>query len=170
MTAADLSARVRDRLVGTTGDQPLEDRISAFVREEAPLLAPDAHASTVAVVLADVAGLGALEPLLSDPEVTEVMVNGPGPVWIEKEGCLVRTDVVLSTAVIEHLIEKVVAPLGLRVDRSSALVDARLPDGSRVNAVVPPLSVDGPCLTIRRLGARAVPLVPFCPPGVRELL
>jgi pilus assembly protein CpaF len=124
----------------------------------------------VAAVVADVAGLGALEPLLADPDVTEVMVNGPGPVWVERLGALTRTDVVLNTPAIEHLIEKVVAPLGLRVDRSSPLVDARLPDGSRVNAVVPPLSVDGPCLTIRRFGARAVPLAAFCPPGVHELL
>src|SRR5207302_6994060 len=102
--------------------------------------------------------------------VPEVMVNGPGPVWVERSGRLVRTDVLLSAPAIEHLIEKVVAPLGLRVDRSSPLVDARLPDGSRVNAVVPPLSVDGPCLTIRRFGARAVPLDDFCSPGLGAFL
>src|SRR5438270_7111954 len=98
------------------------------------------------------------------------MVNGPGPVWVERAGRLERTHVVLAAPTIEHLIEKVVAPLGLRVDRASPLVDARLPDGSRVNAVVPPLSVDGPCLTIRRFGARAVPLAAFFPPGVADLL
>jgi len=130
----------------------------------------DAHADAVMAVVAHVAGLGPFEPLLADPDVTEVMVNGPGPVWVEKAGCLLRTEVDLSAPVIEHLIEKVVAPLGLRVDRSSPLVDARLPDGSRVNAVVPPLSVDGPCLTIRRFGARAIPLEAFCPPGVHALL
>jgi pilus assembly protein CpaF len=89
---------------------------------------------------------------------------------VERAGGLQRTDVILSAPTIEHLIEKVVAPLGLRVDRASPLVDARLPDGSRVNAVVPPLSVDGPCLTIRRFGARAIPLGDFCPPGVEALL
>jgi pilus assembly protein CpaF len=170
VTTTDLTARVRDRLVGSTDDESLHDRVSALIREEAPLLTSDAHASVVAAVVADVAGLGPLEPLLADADVTEVMVNGPGPVWVEKAGCLLRTDVVLSTPVIEHLIEKVVAPLGLRVDRSSPLVDARLPDGSRVNAVVSPLSVDGPCLTIRRFGARAIPLEAFCPPGVHALL
>jgi pilus assembly protein CpaF len=172
VSSADLTTRVRDRLV----DEPVVDssalaqRIGTLVREEAPLLTSEAHASAVNAVLADVAGLGALEPLLADSDVTEVMVNGPGPVWIERAGQLVRTEVVLGTPAIEHLIEKVVAPLGLRVDRSSPLVDARLPDGSRVNAVVPPLSVDGPCLTIRRFGTRAIPLGAFCPPGVQALL
>jgi pilus assembly protein CpaF len=173
-SAADLTTRVRARLVDVdvdvVDDVALEDRISALVREQAPLLTREAHAEAVAAVVADVAGLGALEPLLADPDITEVMVNGPGPVWVERTGSLVRTDVVLATPAIEHLIEKVVAPLGLRVDRSSPLVDARLPDGSRVNAVVPPLSVDGPCLTIRRFGARAVPLEAFCPSGVHALL
>ena len=171
MTATtQLTTRIRHRLLDAPGHDRLEDRVSALVREEAPLLTPEAHTSTVAAVLADVAGLGALEPLLADDDVTEVMVNGPGPVWVERAGRLARTDVVLTAPTIDHLIERVVAPLGLRVDRSSPLVDARLPDGSRVNAVVPPLSVDGPCLTIRRFGARAVPLRDFCPPGVHELL
>jgi pilus assembly protein CpaF len=161
---------VRSRLLTGPADEPLEQRVRALVFEEAPLLAPSAHSSAVAAVVAEVAGLGPLEPLLADPEVTEVMVNGPGPVWIERRGALERTAVDLGTPAIEHLIEKVVAPLGLRIDRSSPLVDARLPDGSRVNAVVPPLSVDGPCLTIRRFGARAVALHSFCPTGVAALL
>jgi pilus assembly protein CpaF len=170
MTATDLTARVRGRLLSGGVDACLEDRVDALVREEAPLLTPAVHAAAVAAVVADVAGLGALEPLLADHDVTEVMVNGAGPVWIERAGRLERTDVILDTPAIDHLIEKVVAPLGLRIDRASPLVDARLPDGSRVNAVVPPLSVDGPCLTIRRFGARAVPLDDFCPYGVGALL
>jgi pilus assembly protein CpaF len=141
-----------------------------LVREEAPLLGVLAHERVVAEVLAHVAGLGPLEPLLADPLITEVMVNGPGPVWIERGGVVERADVELSTAAIEHVIEKVVAPLGLRVDRASPIVDARLPDGSRVNAVVPPLAIDGPCLTVRRFGARAIALGAFCPPDVEELL
>ncbi|MBA2436732.1 MAG: CpaF family protein [Acidimicrobiia bacterium] len=98
------------------------------------------------------------------------MVNGPGPVWVERRGRLERMETSLDTATIERLIERVVGPLGLRIDRSSPLVDARLPDGSRVNAVVPPLAVDGPCLTIRRFGARRLTLAEVCPPGVAELL
>ncbi|HEX8770382.1 MAG TPA: ATPase, T2SS/T4P/T4SS family, partial [Acidimicrobiales bacterium] len=85
-------------------------------------------------------------------------------------GDLERIPTALDASSIEHLIEKVVAPLGLRVDRSSPLVDARLPDGSRVNAVVPPLAVDGPYLTIRRFATRTIPLTAFAPAGVVDLL
>ncbi len=90
--------------------------------------------------------------------------------WIERFGRLERTDVDLATTAIEHLIERVVGSLGLRVDRSSPLVDARLPDGSRVNAVVPPLAVDGPCMTIRRFGARPIELEEMTSTSVAELL
>jgi pilus assembly protein CpaF len=83
---------------------------------------------------------------------------------------LERTDVECDTPTIEHLIEKVVSPLGLRADRSSPLVDARLPDGSRVNAVVPPLAIDGPCITVRRFGARRIAIEEFGPPAVAALL
>ncbi|MEO7555134.1 MAG: ATPase, T2SS/T4P/T4SS family [Acidimicrobiales bacterium] len=115
-------------------------------------------------------GMGPLDALLSDPEVSEVMVNGPGPVWVERAGALVESDVVIDAATAAHVLERIVAPLGLRADRTSPLVDARLPDGSRVNAVVAPIALDGPCLTVRRFGARAVTLAELCPPGVAELL
>ncbi len=160
------TARVHARLLS---DGPaaadLPGRVEALVGEEAPLLGPRQRARLVGEVLAAVGGLGPLEPLLADPAVTDVMVNGPGPgrVWVERAGVLRRVPLDLSASTIEHLIEKVVAPLGLRVDRASPLVDARLPDGSRVNAVVPPLAVDGPCLTIRRFGARALPVSAFAP-------
>jgi pilus assembly protein CpaF len=91
-------------------------------------------------------------------------------VWIERGGVLGRTDLRLARPAVDLVIERIVAPLGLRVDRSSPIVDARLPDGSRVNVVVPPLAVDGPCVTIRRFGARAIPLAELCPPGVDALL
>ena len=167
--------RVQARLVaeGTAamraGSSPTV-RIAELVREEAPLLSPDDEASTVAAVVAAVDGLGPLEPLLADPFVTDVLVNGSGPVWIERGGVLMETGVVVSARETERLIERIVAPLGLRVDRASPLVDARLPDGSRVHAVVPPLAVDGPCLTIRRFSARPVPLSTFCSAPVADLL
>jgi pilus assembly protein CpaF len=163
-------ARIHARLLADGGAGSLAERVAVLVDEEAPLLGAGLRRRLVAGVLADVCGLGALEPLLGDPAVTEIMVNGPGRVWVERNGALVRVPVDLDTEAIEHLIEKVVAPLGLRIDRSSPLVDARLPDGSRVNAVVPPLAVDGPCLTVRRFGARAVPLAAFGPADVVELL
>ena len=163
-------SRVYARLLAEASGPVRVEQLAALVGEEAPLLGTRQRARVVEELLAEVQGLGPLEPLLADPAVTEVMVNGPNEVWCERAGCLERVPLVLDAPTIEHLIEKVVGPLGLRVDRSSPLVDARLPDGSRVNAVVPPLAVDGPCLTIRRFGARPVPLEAFAPPAVVELL
>ncbi len=144
--------------------------IGQLVREHSPLLDEESVAEVVGRVLARAEGLGPLEPLLDDPAVTEVMVNGPGAVWVERSGELVRTSVVVDVLTIDRLLERVVAPLGLRLDRTSPVVDARLPDGSRVNAVVPPLAVDGPCLTIRRFGARTIDLDTAGGHGVGALL
>ena len=167
--------RVQARLVaeGTAAMRAgpsASSRIAELVRQEAPLLSASDEASTVAAVVAAVDGLGPLEPLLADPLITDVLVNGSGPVWIERGGVLMETGIVVSAPETERLIERIVAPLGLRVDRASPLVDARLPDGSRVHAVVPPLAVDGPCLTIRRFSARPVPLSAFCSEPVAALL
>ncbi|MCU1485646.1 MAG: hypothetical protein JWN67_2392 [Actinomycetia bacterium] len=148
----------------------LRRRITELAHLEAPLLDDDGVGRLVDAVAARTVGLGALEPVLADPEVTEVMVNGPGPVWVERGGQLRRLDVWLDRREVELLVERVVAPLGLRVDRTSPLVDARLADGSRVNAVVPPLALDGPYLTIRRFGARAIGLDELAPAGVADLL
>jgi pilus assembly protein CpaF len=96
-------------------------------------------------------GLGPLEPLLSDASVDEVMVNGPGEVYVERRGQIQPTGVSFGgEAELRHAIERILAPLGRRVDEASPLCDARLPDGSRVNVVIPPLALDGPCLTVRR--------------------
>ena len=104
-------------------------------------------------------GLGPLSPLLRDPRVTEVMVNGPRSVWVEKEGRLEATTVTFrDDEQVMVIIERLVAPLGRRVDLAMPIVDARLPDGSRVHAVIPPISRIGPVLSIRRFGER--PLQP----------
>ncbi len=98
-------------------------------------------------------GLGPLEPLLQDPGIADILVNGPGQVYIEKHGRLTRTEVAFKDD--DHLmtiIERIVSKVGRRVDESSPLVDARLPDGSRVNVIIPPLSLDGPAVSIRRFG------------------
>jgi pilus assembly protein CpaF len=99
----------------------------------------------------EILGLGHLETLLRDPEITEIMVNGCSQVYVERRGHLVLTDREFTndSAVIK-IIERIIAPLGRRIDESSPMVDARLPDGSRVNAIIPPLSLDGPMLTIRK--------------------
>jgi len=111
-------------------------------------------------------GKEAIAPFLGDPSVSEIMVNGPGPVWVERRGRLETTGTILDRETIELLIEQTVAPLGRRIDRSSPMVDARLSDGSRLNAVVPPVAVDGPYVTIRRFSVRPIPLEEFAPPGV----
>ena len=160
--------RLLDDERAASGD--LGATVEAIARTEAPLLDGAALAEVVRGVTARARGLGPLDALLDDPTVTEVMVNGPGPVWVERGGRLERLPVLLDRPTIEHLVERVVAPLGLRIDRASPLVDARLPDGSRVHAVVPPLAVDGPYLTIRRFAVRGVPLDAICSPDVAELL
>ncbi len=171
---AGVAARVHARLLvasGGSGTPALDGAgVAAMARDEDPLLAPAELAAVVAEVLARATGLGPLEPLLADPRVSEIMVSGPGRVWVERAGALQRVATDLDGPAIEHLIERIVAPLGLRADRSSPMVDARLPDGSRVNAVVPPLAVDGPCLTIRRFTAQAVPLAAFGAPDVAAFL
>jgi pilus assembly protein CpaF len=159
-----VAERVRTRLVADVDPSTVVDEslVARFVRDEAPLLDVALAQQAVADVLADIAGLGQLEPLLHDPAVSEVMVNGPGYVWVERAGVLECTAVAVTAAEIDHIIEKIVGPLGLRVDRSSPAVAPRLPDGSRVHAIVPPLAIDGPYLTIRRFRARVVELDEFC--------
>lgn len=99
----------------------------------------------------DVLGYGPIDPFLADPEVTEVMVNGPHSVWVERGGKLVRTDTRFVDAThLERIIEKIVGQVGRRIDEANPMVDARLPDGSRVNAVIHPLAIGGPYLTIRK--------------------
>ncbi len=99
----------------------------------------------------DVTGYGPINPLLLDSEITEVMVNGPDMVYVEKKGRIQLTDIKFSDdGQVMQVIDKIVAPLGRRIDESSPMVDARLPDGSRVNAIIPPLSLNGPVLTIRK--------------------
>jgi pilus assembly protein CpaF len=168
---SSLRTRVHARLLdeGVDDGRPLVERVAHLVEREAPLLGAEAMAQVVDGVVADVGGLGPLEPLLADPEVSDVMVSA-GRVWVERAGEVADTGLRLPAGQVAHLVERIVAPLGLRADRSSPLVDARLPDGSRVHAVLPPLAIDGPCLTIRRFGARTLPLGAFAPPPVARLL
>jgi len=105
----------------------------------------------------EIMGLGPLEPLLADPAISEIMVNGHQHVYVEKRGCIQLTDIRFSDdAHLMKIIDKIVSRVGRRIDESSPMADARLPDGSRVNAIIPPLALDGPTLTIRRFAV--VPL------------
>ena len=133
-----------------TEPQSLRDRVSALIQEQAAPLDSEQHDQLVERVLSSAVGLGPLEPLMEDPGVDEVMVNGPCDVWVERNGRVERTELEFdSTEELMNVIERILGPLGRRVDEASPLVDARLPDGSRVNCVIPPLSLDGPLLTIR---------------------
>ncbi|TMM05810.1 MAG: CpaF family protein [Actinobacteria bacterium] len=154
--ADDLRARLLDR-PGEAVEEDLHARIRALVDREAALLDEAARDHLVELVAERSFGLGPLEPLLRDPEVEEVMVNGPGTVWVERTGRLERSDASFAgEEEVRHAIERILAPLGRRVDEAEPLVDARLPDGSRVNVVIPPLAIDGPVLTIRRFRRRGL--------------
>ena len=162
--STELKQRVHARLLHSSSlddldaqdRTPIRARLAEILRDEAPLLPTDSFESTLTELTREVAGLGPLEPLLAEPDVTEVMVNGPGRAFVERRGALEEVALSLDAAGIVRLVERIVAPLGLRLDRSSPIVDARLPDGSRLHAMIPPLAVDGPCVTIRRF--RRVPV------------
>jgi pilus assembly protein CpaF len=132
----------------------------AILREEGHILPQRSLARVVNEVSDAVVGLGPIEFLLKDPDVSEVMVNGPDDVYVERKGRIekVRGRLFEGEEAVLHVIERIVAPLGLRVDESSPWVDARLSDGSRVHAIVPPLSLCGPALNVRKFAP-----VPFAP-------
>ncbi len=151
----ELALALRGRLIerARTGEagEGLESEVRQVVDAEAGSLPEADRAELCERMLLLATGLGPLEPLLADPTVDEVMVNGPGEVFVERRGRLEETRVRFAgDAELLHAIERVLAPLGRRVDEASPLCDARLADGSRVNVVIPPLSLSGPCLTIRR--------------------
>lgn len=125
---------------------------SQKVMEEHPFALPRADRnSLVSDVSDEIFGLGPIEPFLKDDTITEIMINGPKKIFIEKMGKLHLTKVYFQDNThLMHIIERILTPLGRRVDESSPLVDARLADGSRVNIIVPPLALNGPCVTIRK--------------------
>ena len=154
----ELAGSLRDRLLGEAAghaDGDLHERIRELVDREAGLLDDDARVRLATRIAERSFGLGPLEPLLADPSVDEVMVNGPGRVWVERDGRIEPTGASFDgESELRHAIERILAPLGRRVDEAEPLCDARLPDGSRVNVVVPPLALDGSVLTIRRFRPR----------------
>src|SRR5437899_12984934 len=104
-------------------------------------------------VLDEVFGLGPLEPLLQDPTINDILVNGPKQVYVERAGMLEESNIMFKdNAHLMHIIDKIVSDIGRHVDESSPMVDARLADGSRVNVIIPPLAIDGPHISIRRFG------------------
>jgi pilus assembly protein CpaF len=133
------------------GAEVIAERAERIARAQPWLLNEAELSALVRSVVDRVVGLGPIQPLLDDPEVTEIMVNDPTCVYIERHGQLEVTSARFRDETdLRHVIDRIVAPVGRRIDESSPLVDARLPDGSRVNAIIPPLAVRGPILTIRK--------------------
>jgi pilus assembly protein CpaF len=174
----DTRTRVQERLVETLGprlydatlsDAQLEGLVQQQLRElldqEESGLSPQEKLQIVRSIGDSVLGLGPLEPFTRDPDVTEIMVNGWNSIYVERAGKIYWTGAKFhDDAQLRRIIEKIVARVGRRIDEASPYVDARLPDGSRVNAIIPPLAIDGPSLTIRKFAAepyRAEDLISF---------
>jgi pilus assembly protein CpaF len=132
----------------------LESAVRELVDESASILSDARREQIRELILRDTIGLGPLEELLADPEVEELMVTGHEQVYVERRGRIERTEVCFaSEQELRDVIERILAPVGRRVDELSPMADARLADGSRVNVVIPPLAVDGPALSVRRFTA-----------------
>ncbi|MFN8113358.1 MAG: CpaF family protein [Solirubrobacterales bacterium] len=157
---ARLAAELRESLIeerralavaGSRDIPGLPEAIAAIVAEHAALLSEAGREEVAERVLRETVGLGPLEELLRDPDVEEVLVNGFEEVWAERRGVLERAAIGFADEeALRDVIERVLGPIGRRVDELSPMADGRLPDGSRVNVVIPPLSVDGPAMSIRR--------------------
>lgn len=140
-----------DKLNAATLGPVVESALSEYVTTTGAVLTGRARRDAVKSIIDEIIGFGPVQPLLDDSEVTEIMVNGPADVYVERRGKIYRTERTFrNDQHVMRIIEKIVAPLGRRVDESSPMVDARLPDGSRVNVVIPPLALRGPTLTVRK--------------------
>ena len=156
-----------------SGLQPLVERVQRHLLDHpaadaaavltgiAPLLPLGERGEVLRLVAARRDGLGAIDALLSDPDVSEIMINGPGPVLVERAGVVEPTELDLDGTEVALLVERLVVPIGRRVDQRSPCVDGRLRDGSRVHIVVPPIALDGPYVTIRRFVLRRLTLSSF---------
>jgi pilus assembly protein CpaF len=156
-----LLGRIDLEVLGSMTPEHLKAELGVLVErllgESGAALNATEHRKMIQDIQNEVMGLGPLEPLLADPTISDILVNGPQKVYVERHGRIELTDITFSD--VGHLmkiIDKIVSRIGRRIDESSPMVDARLPDGSRVNAIIPPLSLDGPLLSIRRFAA--VPL------------
>jgi pilus assembly protein CpaF len=163
----DLKARVQTKLLSELDSSSLdirqknevrahiEELFNAILADESMVLSRAERHSLFEAIVAEILGFGPLEPLLADDSVTEIMVNGPKNIFVEQKGNLSRANVTFEND--EHvlrILDRIVAPLGRRIDESSPLVDARLPDGSRVNAVIRPVALCGPTITIRKFSKK----------------
>ena len=168
---ADIKNRIHLAVIGELGPQLFNSSMDPFALRERVIddirvqlsgeagISRDDRERLVAEISDDILGHGPIERLLSDDSVTEIMVNGPFDVWVERQGRLYQTTVRFNDdSHLRRIINKMVAQVGRRIDESSPMVDARLPDGSRVNAVIPPLSLSGPLVTIRKFSNKRLDL------------
>ncbi|WP_436793077.1 CpaF family protein [Actinospongicola halichondriae] len=167
-TFSELKAKVQEALLLTLGNRvgepDMDDdelkklavaEMSKVLEAEDMPLSVEERDRLVDVINADLLGYGPIQPLLADPSVSEIMVNGTKSIYVEKNGRLTQADIRFSDETsLRKVINRIVAPLGRRIDESSPMVDARLPDGSRVCAVIPPLAVDGSSLTVRKFAVK----------------
>jgi pilus assembly protein CpaF len=161
-TFFELKERIQDKLIAELDPQmdisktdevrhTIEDMYDQILVQEGTMLTRQERQRLFEQIVAEILGFGPLEPLLADESITEIMVNGAQKVFIERKGKIEKTNLAFESE--DHLmriIDRIVSPLGRRIDESSPYVDARLPDGSRVNAIIPPLALNGPTLTIRK--------------------
>lgn len=148
--AADRSNRLKVR-------KQIEDIFNSIIDSDGITLGRSERTQILDSIEHDIIGFGPLEPLLAQEEISEIMVNGPKQIYIEKKGKLIKSDITFrDDQHVLQIIDRIVAPLGRRVDESSPMVDARLPDGSRVNAVIRPLALKGPTITIRKFRKEAL--------------
>ena len=168
---AEVKNRIHLAVIGELGPQlftatmdpiALRDRVVGDIRTHLGVesgISRDDRERLIAEISDDILGHGPLERLLADDSVTEIMVNGPFDIWVERQGRLYQTTVRFNDdSHLRRIINKMVAQVGRRIDESSPMVDARLPDGSRVNAVIPPLSLSGPIVTIRKFANKRLDL------------
>jgi pilus assembly protein CpaF len=158
----DLKSRVQNKLIAELDPkmdisqtdevrETIEELFDSILVEENIILSRMERQRLFEQIVAEILGYGPIEPLLADESITEIMVNGAKSIYIERHGKLEKTSLAFESD--EHvlrIIDRIVAPLGRRIDESSPYVDARLPDGSRVNAIIPPLAINGPTLTVRK--------------------
>src|SRR5512147_2213676 len=165
-TFFDLKERVQDKLIAELDPQmdiskteevrhTIEDLYDQILSQEGTILSRQERQRLFEQIVAEILGFGPIEPLLADDTVTEIMVNGPKNVYIEQKGRLSRASVTFENDDhVMRVLDRIVAPLGRRIDESSPTVDARLPDGSRVNAVIRPIALCGPTVTIRKFSKK----------------
>lgn len=152
---SELGSVLNDEAEGEKLEKRITEIVEAILEEENSYLSKTERQKIISEIIDETIGFGPINSLINDPSISEIMVNGPNQVYVEQNGKLILTDIKFrDNQHVMHIIERIVAPLGRRIDESSPMVDARLPNGSRVNAIIPPLALNGPTITIRKFSEK----------------